>query len=60
MKTTETLASWNSAYWLFSTIGIPAAVPWIIYKLIFVMIYKRRKASLRGKVKKINLFYSFK
>ncbi|XP_033225495.1 dehydrogenase/reductase SDR family protein 7-like [Belonocnema kinseyi] len=40
----------QSAWWLFTLFGIPVTFPWLLYYLYNVMMFKRRKALLSGKV----------
>lgn len=40
----------QSAWWLFTLFGIPVAFPWLLYHLFNIMMLKRRKSLLSGKV----------
>lgn len=50
MKQNERLAGWNFVWWLFTIFGLPITVPWFIYHFSNILLFKKRKAALQGKV----------
>ncbi|XP_001599364.2 dehydrogenase/reductase SDR family protein 7-like [Nasonia vitripennis] len=50
MKQNENFIGWQIIWWLFTILGIPITLPWLIYNLHDIIMYKRRKAILRGKI----------
>ncbi|XP_015594472.1 dehydrogenase/reductase SDR family protein 7-like [Cephus cinctus] len=50
IKQNETAKGWHIMWWLFGLFGIPITFPWLLYNVVDVILQKRRRANLSGKV----------
>lgn len=55
----ETLKGWHLIWWLFTLLGFPITIPWLIYHFFDIMQRKRRKSMLSGKVDYISFEFVF-